>query len=127
MGRGFALQFRSAYPECFSPYRQACFDGILRPGTVFFTPTGYAMPECIVHFPTKRDWRDKSQLEDIDRPLRHLAFAVRDRDIASIAVPPLGSGLGGLSWTAVRPLIERYLGELPCDVIVLEPVPPRQR
>ena len=127
MGRGLALQFRSAYPECFPPYRQACMNSALRPGSVLFTPTGCAMPEWVIHFPTKRHWRDRSLRADIDAGLRDLALAIRHRRIASIAVPPLGCGLGGLSWTAVRPLVERHFGALACDVIVLEPVPPRQR
>ena len=85
------------------------------------------MPEWVVHFPTKRHWRDRSLRTDIDAGLRDLAVAIPHRRIASIAVPPLGCGLGGLSWTAVRPLVERHLGALPCDVVVLEPGPPRQR
>ena len=127
MGRGLALQFKVAYPECFPPYRQACRDGALRPGNVLITPTGYAMPKCIVHFPTKRDWRDNSLRHDIDEGLRDLAIAIQHRRMTSIAVPPLGCGLGGLSWTSIRPLVERHLGGLSCDITVLEPVPSRQR
>ena len=37
-------------------------------------------------------------------------------------MPPLGSGLGGLDWSDVRPLIEQALGRLPdVRVIVFEP------
>ena len=122
MGRGLARQFKAGYPECFPPYRQACRDGILRPGSVLFTPTGHAMPEWIVHFPTKRDWRDKSLRRDIDEGLHSLALAIRRRGMTSIAVPPLGCGLGGLSWTSVRPLLEHRLAGLSCDVTVLEPI-----
>ncbi len=127
MGRGLALQFRAGYPECFPPYRQACRDGTLRPGCLLFTPTGYSMPEWIVHFPTKRDWRDKSLRRDIDEGLRNLALAIRHRGMTSIAVPPLGCGLGGLSWTSVRPLVEHRLAGLSCDVTVLEPIPSPRR
>ena len=34
---------------------------------------------------------------------------IRDRGIRSIAIPPLGSGLGGLNWSDVRPQIEAAL------------------
>jgi hypothetical protein len=37
---------------------------------------------------------------------------VREYGIKSIAIPPLGSGLGGLPWEAVRPLIERVASDL---------------
>jgi hypothetical protein len=32
--------------------------------------------------------------------------AVADRDIASVALPPLGCGYGGLNWADVRGAIE---------------------
>jgi hypothetical protein len=41
--------------------------------------------------------------------------------IATIAMPPLGCGLGGLSWSQVKPLIEKYLSNLPLEVFVYEP------
>jgi hypothetical protein len=48
---------------------------------------------------------------------------IRKRGIRSIAIPPLGSGLGGLDWNEVRPLIDRALAELPeVEVEVYEPV-----
>ena len=51
-----------------------------------------------------------------------LVGEVRLRGIRSIAVPPLGSGLGGLDWAQVRPLIERAMSELTdVNVLVFEP------
>lgn len=45
-----------------------------------------------------------------------------DRELRSIAVPPLGSGLGGLAWHDVRPLISRELSGLSdVEVHVFEP------
>ena len=123
-GRGLALRFRSAYPECYPTHRQACLDGTRRPGSVLFSPTGHKMPQRVIHFPTKRGPRDKSLRHDIDEALRDLALAIPRRRIASIAVPPLGCGPGGLSWHDVRPLIEHRLRALSCDVIVLEPALP---
>ena len=40
-----------------------------------------------------------------------------------LAVPPLGCGLGGLSWADVRPRIEDALADLPTRVLVYEPSP----
>ena len=61
-------------------------------------------------------------MEDIDAGLAALAEAIRSHNIQSIAVPPLGSGLGGLDWPEVRPRIKKMLeqfGEL--KAIVFEP------
>jgi O-acetyl-ADP-ribose deacetylase (regulator of RNase III) len=81
--------------------------------------TGQATPpRYIVNFPTKRHWKGKSHMPDIDAGLVALVAEVRRLGIRSIAVPPLGCGLGGLDWSDVRPRIERALGALP-DVRVL--------
>ena len=121
MGAGLALQFKRRYPACFPPYREACLQRTLRPGSVFIWPTGLSLPQWIVHFPTKRHWRDPSLLRDIEEGLHDLAFAIRLHRIPSIAVPPLGCGLGGLDWPSVRALIEATLSDLPCAVTVLRP------
>ncbi|MFM9967546.1 MAG: macro domain-containing protein [Burkholderiales bacterium] len=65
------------------------------------------LPRYIINFPTKRDWRSKSRIEDIRSGLESLIKEVRARGIRSIAIPPLGSGLGGLDWRAVRPVWQR--------------------
>ena len=48
-------------------------------------------------------------MEDIDSGLKALVEEIRNRGIRSIAIPPLGSGLGGLNWAEVRPRIEAAL------------------
>ncbi len=63
-------------------------------------------PRYVVNFPTKRHWRDKSRMGDIVSGLRTLVEEIQARGIRSIAVPALGSGLGGLDWDEVRPRIE---------------------
>ncbi|MCY4436623.1 MAG: macro domain-containing protein [Chloroflexi bacterium] len=123
MGRGIALQFKNAYPENFKAYSAACKRNEVKPGHMFVFETGYlASPRYIINFPTKRHWRGKSRIEDIDAGLVALAQEIRERDIRSIAIPPLGSGLGKLDWQAVRQRIEVGLQELTdVRVIVFEP------
>ncbi|NNJ12959.1 macro domain-containing protein [Chloroflexales bacterium ZM16-3] len=119
MGKGIALQFRQAYPANFSAYQSACKRGDVVPGQMFVVPTGQLTnPRYIINFPTKRHWRGKAQMEDIDTGLAALIATIRAHQIGSIAVPPLGCGNGGLSWDAVRPKIEAAFAELP-DVRVL--------
>jgi len=123
MGKGVALQFKKAFPANFRTYASACKHGQVVPGRMFVFETGApAGPRCIINFPTKRHWRGESRIEDIEAGLSNLIEVVRARGIRSVAVPPLGCGLGGLQWGAVRPLIERALAALPgVDVVVFEP------
>ncbi len=113
MGRGVALQFKEAWPKNFKAYAAACEREEVRPGRMFVFETGQLTPpRYIVNFPTKRHWRGKSRIEDIDAGLRALVELIRERGIRSIAMPPLGSGLGGLHWPDVRARIEAALSEL---------------
>ena len=124
MGRGIALQFKHAFPENNKAYEAACARKAVVPGRMFVFDTGeLTLPRYIINFPTKRHWRGKSRMEDILSGLDALTEELRQRGIGSIAVPPLGSGLGGLDWADVRPHIERALEALPdVDVVVYEPI-----
>ena len=123
MGRGIALQFKNAFPENFKSYAAACKRNEVQPGRMFVFETGQLTnPRYIINFPTKRHWRGKSRIEDIETGLAALAEEIRSRNIQSIAIPPLGSGLGGLDWSEVRPRIEAALREFSdLKVVVFEP------
>jgi O-acetyl-ADP-ribose deacetylase (regulator of RNase III) len=123
MGRGIALGFKNAFPENFKAYERACRRSEVQPGRMFVFETGHlAGPRLIINFPTKRHWRGKSRIEDIESGLHALVAEIRQRGIRSIAVPPLGSGLGGLDWREVRPRIVAALGTLAdVEVTVFEP------
>lgn len=123
MGRGVALQFKNAFPENFKSYAAACKRNEIQPGRMFIFETGrLTNPRYIINFPTKRHWRGKSRIDDIATGLAALAETIRSRNIRSIAIPPLGSGLGGLDWSEVRPRIERVLREFSdLKVVIFEP------
>lgn len=120
MGRGIALQFKEKFPANFKAYAAACARKEVQPGRMFVFETGFSgNAKYIVNFPTKRHWRDKSRIDDIETGLEALAGEIRKRGIRSIAVPPLGSGLGGLDWHLVRARFEAALGAL--AAVVFEP------
>lgn len=123
MGRGIALQFKNAFPENFKAYADACARDLVKPGKMFVYETGgVTNPKFIINFPTKRHWRGKSRMEDIESGLVDLVAVLRDRGIQSVAIPPLGSGLGGLHWPEVRKRIESALSDLrDVQVVVYEP------
>ncbi len=114
MGRGIALQFKNAWPENFKAYKAACDREEVQPGRMFIYDTEQlAAPRYIINFPTKRHWKGKSRMQDIDAGLEALVRDVARLGIRSIAIPPLGSGLGGLEWDDVRPRIEAAMQALP--------------
>lgn len=123
MGRGIALQFRNVFPANYQVYAEACKRHEVKPGHMFVYETGQLTnPRYIINFPTKRHWKGKSRMEDIEAGLVALVEEIRRREIQSIAIPPLGSGLGGLEWEEVRERIVAALKELTDRrIIIYEP------
>lgn len=123
MGKGIALQFKQAFPSNYRAYRRACDEDRVVPGTVLLHDVGeLSNPRYILNFPTKRHWRSKSRLTDIEAGLVDLRAKLLEHRIGSVAVPPLGCGNGGLDWDEVRPLIVDALSDLETvEVLVFAP------
>jgi O-acetyl-ADP-ribose deacetylase (regulator of RNase III) len=123
MGRGIALQFKKAFPENFKFYDHACERGEVRLGSMLVYDTERLTgPRYVINFPTKQHWKSSSRIEDIEMGLQSLVKVVRNLGINSIAIPPLGCGLGGLNWSDVRPRIESAFEDLPeVQVLLFEP------
>jgi O-acetyl-ADP-ribose deacetylase (regulator of RNase III) len=87
-------------------YERACRAHDLHPGAMLVFETGrYVNPKYIINFPTKRHWKGKSKIEDIESGLVALVDEITRREIKSVAVPPLGCGNGGLDWEVIRRII----------------------
>jgi len=131
MGRGIALQFKKRFPDNFKHYKAVCDKKELQPGKMFINDLNRLYnPRYVVNFPTKRHWKGKSRMEDIESGLQALVAEVRKRDIQSIAIPPLGCGLGGLRWVDVRVRIEEAFKDLTdVKVLLYEPkgAPPAEK
>ena len=123
MGRGIALQFKKMYPDNFEAYAAACALNEVVPGKMFiFETEEMTNPKYIINFPTKRHWRGNSKIEDIESGLLALKEDIQRLGIKSIALPPLGSGLGGLPWAATKERIVRTFEDVSdVDILVYEP------
>lgn len=124
MGKGIALQVKRRYPNVFKAYERACKKGEVEIGKMHVVPTGELTgPAFVINFPTKKHWRGRSRVEYIARGLDDLRLVLEELQIGSVAVPPLGTGNGGLDWRDVEPLIRSRLSGVDCDIRVYPPVP----
>lgn len=123
MGKGIALQFKNNFPANYRAYSEACKKGEVVVGRMFvFRDSNLSMGErLIINFPTKTDWRKPSEYIYVENGLRDLVRVIRQYNIKSLALPPLGAGNGGLKWEKVKDIISQYLGDLSVDIIVYEP------
>lgn len=123
MGKGIALMFKDKFPANFAAYAQACEHEEVRIGKMFVTENNQLFgPKWIINFPTKTHWRVRTKIEWIEEGLKDLVRVLKEKNVHSVAVPPLGCGNGGLNWAAVQPLIVDALGDIEgLEVIVYEP------
>lgn len=123
MGKGLALAFKQRYPDNYAAYRKACQTHELQIGRIFtyrLKGDGEGKLHYIINFPTKNHWRDASKVSYIEQGLDALARTIEEIPIHSIAIPPLGCGLGGLSWDIVRPLVIKRLESLDCVIYLYD-------
>jgi O-acetyl-ADP-ribose deacetylase (regulator of RNase III) len=121
-GKGIALMFKEAFPDNFRAYAAEAKAGRIVPGGLFITERqDMLLPRYIINFATKDHWRSPSRLEWVELGLKALKAEIENRNIQSIAIPPLGAGNGGLNWSEVKPLIVSALASLDIEIIVFEP------
>ena len=124
MGKGLALQFKKKFPENYKAYVKACQEGKVSLGKMFIYPHQNLLGNLryIINFPTKGHWKGNSNIDDIRSGLESLRNDLKHLGIKSIAIPPLGCGLGGLSWRDVRGLIEETFKDIQdIDIFVYAP------
>ena len=123
MGKGIALMFKERFGTNFALYAAACKARQVKVGQMFVTETGELDgPRWVINFPTKDHWKAPSRLEWVESGLQDLKRVLTERQIKSVAIPPLGAGNGGLDWPTVRARIEAALREVQgVEIMVYEP------
>ncbi len=120
MGKGIALEFKKRYPDVFHEYKILCDKKELVLGKPKLIKN--LLPPWVLLFPTKNHWRSSSKISDIEDGLIYLEKHYKEWGITSIAVPPLGCGLGNLNWKDVKPLMLSYFSHFDIPVEIYEPL-----
>jgi len=126
---GLALALRERWPSLVADYRHAAHGEAHKPGEIWcwagVDENGGV--RSIVNLLTQDSLHSghaakpgKASLTNVGHALRGLAKYIASENIRSVALPRLATGVGALDWSDVKPLIEKYLGDLNVDVIVYE-------
>lgn len=122
MGKGIALQFKNVFPNNFKKYSEACKKKELSIGQLLVTEENILSgKKIIINFPTKTSWRLPSEYKYIESGLEELIKVIEEKNIKSIAIPPLGAGNGGLEWNKVKSILEKYLSQIEAEIFIYEP------
>jgi O-acetyl-ADP-ribose deacetylase (regulator of RNase III) len=131
-GKGVALEAKKRWPTWYEAYKWVCNHGMPAPGEMWAydrEAVQVPLPRYVLSAATKGHWRSKSSLLDVGQCLANIrAWALRVQP-ATLALPALGCGLGGLAWSTVKPMVERcfdmaqFQGDLVLNtrVLVFEP------
>ena len=120
MGKGLAFQFKNRFPNNHKLYLEKCSNNSFDIGTelVWIKENN----KFVINFPTKRNWRENSKPEYIDKGLEQLKLLIEKLNIKSIAIPPIGAGNGKLDWDIVLKKLENFEKNLKdVNVIVYTP------
>ena len=124
--QGLALALRERWPGLAKDFRHYCHDNSPKTGNIF----AWAGPDAdrgsvrIVNLmtqepsPFEAGHPGKATAHNVNHALKGLAKLAKKEGYTSIALPRLATGVGGLAWDEVRPLIDQCLGDLGIPIIV---------
>ncbi len=120
---GLALSIRERWPALTKDFRHYCHERNPKPGELWSWAGAGGVR--IVNLMTQEAAPTHEQgnpgqatLAHVNHALRELRKHIESEEITSIALPKIATGVGGLEWSDVKPLIEKNLGDLDCRVIV---------
>jgi len=122
MNSGLALSLRQDWPAMYKDFRHISHTSNPEPGTLWIW-SGTHGPRLIALFtqqpaPNEHTHPGKARIQDVNHCLRALRHLVEEQKIPSLALPRLATGVGGLDWNEVLPLVREHLGSLKIPVFL---------
>ena len=120
MGSGLALNLREDWPAMYKDFRHYSHTSRPEPGTLWTRAVADGR-RIIALFtqqpaPNEHTHPGKARIQDVNHCLRALRHTIDQEKIGSIALPRFATGVGGMEWNEVKPLIEQHLGSLQIPV-----------
>lgn len=122
---GLALQLRELMPSMYKDFRHYCQVTHAKPGEVWaWAGSGPAGPLQVVCLMTQEGGYEhgakpgRARPEHVNHALKHLRKWIDQHRPEAIALPRLATGVGGMAWEAVWPLVQQHLGDLNIPVYV---------
>ena len=121
---GMALVLRERWPAMAKDFRHYCHDRHPKAGELWAWTgaDGIHIINLMIQepAPSQNQKPGKATLVNVGHALHALHRYIEKAKLESLALPRLATGVGGLSWDDVTPLIEKHLGDLAIPVYVYE-------
>lgn len=117
--RGLALNLRETFPSMYKDFRHYCQQFHPQPGAAWiWSGVGARVINLFTQEPpeTTRSRPGRASIIHVNHALRELVKLIKDEGLESVAIPRLATGVGGLDWEEVKPVIYNYLDPLPIPV-----------
>lgn len=120
MDQGLALALHERYPSMHKDFHHWCHQHGGKPGEAWaWGGAGGVRLVNLITQPTGPGHRPgKARLQDVNHALRALRKVVQTEKFSSVALPRIATGVGGLDWDQVKPLVEQQLSELDVPVFI---------
>jgi len=120
--QGLALSLREHWPGMYKDFRHYCQTHHPKPGTLW-SWKGPGSPVVFNLFTQEpaashQQHPGKASISSVNHVLQALKKEVRAQNVASLALPRLATGVGGLKWEDVKPLLEATLKDIGIPVYV---------
>ncbi len=120
--QGLALQLREQWPALYKDFRHYCQTQHPKAGSLW-SWMGASGTHIVCLFTQDGAYGHgakpgRATTAHVGHALRELHRLAVDEQFTSIALPRLATGVGGLDWHEVQPLIAQHLGDLNIPVIV---------
>jgi O-acetyl-ADP-ribose deacetylase (regulator of RNase III) len=122
MNQGLALSLHDRYPSMHKGFHQWCHVNHPKPGEAWLWDEEDGVR--IVNLITQEGGYGqgsrpgKASTKAVSDCLKSLAKMVRKEGFGSLALPRLATGVGGLDWSEVKPIVEQRLGDLEIPVYI---------
>ncbi len=117
---GLALSLREQWPAMYKDFRHFTHNSHPKTGTVWVWggTGGHRIINLFTQEPaaSEHSHPGKASISNVNHCLKELHRAVEAEGITSLALPRLATGVGGLNWDEVLPLIKSHLGTLKIPV-----------
>lgn len=116
---GLALSLRETFPAMYKDFRHYCHQFHPKPGSVWiWSGVGSRVISLFTQEPpqTDRSHPGKASLVHLNHALKELSKMITEENLESVAIPRLATGVGGLDWEEVKPLIYKHLDPLPVKI-----------